>query len=52
MAKAIAAAPVKERFLKLGFEARGSAPAEFAAFIKDEVASYARVAQAAGVKPE
>jgi tripartite-type tricarboxylate transporter receptor subunit TctC len=52
MVKATSAAPVKERFLKLGFESHGSSPAEFAAFMKEEVSRYAEVAKAAGVKPQ
>jgi len=35
-----------------GAEAVGSSPEEFAAFIKSETEKWARVAQAAGIKPE
>jgi tripartite-type tricarboxylate transporter receptor subunit TctC len=52
MAKATSASEVQDRFLKLGFEAHGSSPAEFAAFIQKEVPRYATVAKAAGVKPQ
>jgi len=51
MAKATSVAAIKERFTKLGFEAQGSTPVEFAAFIKEEVARYAEVAKAAGIEP-
>ena len=52
MAKATSVAAIKERFTKLGFEAQGSTPAEFAAFIKEEVARYAEIAKAAGIEPK
>ena len=51
MSKATSVAAIKERFAKLGFEAHGNSPAEFAAFIKEEVARYAEVAKAASIEP-
>jgi tripartite-type tricarboxylate transporter receptor subunit TctC len=36
----------------LGYEVSGSGPAEYAAFIKAETAKWAKVARAAGIKPE
>jgi tripartite-type tricarboxylate transporter receptor subunit TctC len=52
MTKATSVAAVKERFAKLAFEAHGNSPAEFAAFIKEEVVRYAEIAKAAGVEPK
>jgi tripartite-type tricarboxylate transporter receptor subunit TctC len=53
MAKATSVPAVRERFGKLAFEAHGSnSPAEFATFIKEEVARYAEVAKAAGIEPK
>jgi tripartite-type tricarboxylate transporter receptor subunit TctC len=36
----------------LGYEVSGDGPAEYAAFIKTETAKWAKVAKAAGIKPE
>jgi tripartite-type tricarboxylate transporter receptor subunit TctC len=52
MAKATSNPAVKSRFAKLAYEAYGNSPAEFAAFIKKEVARYAEIAKAAGVEPQ
>jgi tripartite-type tricarboxylate transporter receptor subunit TctC len=52
MTKATSVAAVKERFAKLAFEAHGNSPAEFTAFIKEEVVRYAEIAKAAGVEPK
>jgi tripartite-type tricarboxylate transporter receptor subunit TctC len=52
MAKATSNPAVKSRFAKLAYEAYGNSPAEFAAFIKKEVARYAEIAKAAGVQPK
>ena len=40
---------VKERFRGLGVEAVGNTPAEFAAFLKDETAKWARAVKKAGI---
>ncbi len=52
MRKAVAQPQVKERFAPLGLDPRSDSPAEFATFIKDEVARYAAIAKIAGIEPE
>lgn len=52
MRKAVAQREVKERFAPLGLDPRSDSPAEFAAFIKAEVARYAAIAKIAGIEPE
>lgn len=42
---------VRERLDLLGFEARGSTPGEFRAFLKEEVKRWQRVIKDAGIKP-
>src|SRR6478735_4638492 len=51
-AKALAQPDVKERLGLLGFEPIGSTPAEFAAFIDAESATYERIIREAGIKTE
>ena len=41
---------VVERFAVQGFEAIGGSPAEFAAFIRQDVAKYAKLVKAAGIR--
>ncbi|MCC6532508.1 MAG: tripartite tricarboxylate transporter substrate binding protein [Burkholderiales bacterium] len=43
---------VKERLAALGAEAAGSSPAEFAAFVRAEIAKWARIVKLAGLKAE
>lgn len=43
---------VNERMAALGMEARAMPPAEFQAYVKSEIAKWAKVVKAAGVKPE
>jgi tripartite-type tricarboxylate transporter receptor subunit TctC len=43
---------VKERFAKQGVEVRTTTPEEFGAFIKSEVARWAKVIQEAGIKAD
>jgi tripartite-type tricarboxylate transporter receptor subunit TctC len=50
--RALRDAEVGKRLAADGAEAVGSSPEEFAAFIKSETEKWARVAQAAGIKPE
>jgi len=45
-------AETRERLLAQGFEPVGSTPAEFGAYIKAEIAKWAKVIKAAGIKPE
>lgn len=47
-----AMADVRMRFSELGIEPAASSPSEFAAFIRAEVARFAKLAKLAGVKPE
>ncbi len=50
MRKAVAAPETRERFAKLGFDAVGSTPSEFATFMAEERARYKRVVDAAGIR--
>jgi len=52
LTKILQAQDVKERFANLGVDAATSTPADFGAFIKTEVAKYARLIQQVGVKVE
>jgi tripartite-type tricarboxylate transporter receptor subunit TctC len=52
LVKTLAQPDVKERLGVLGFETVGSTPAEFATFIDDESAKYARIIKEAGIKTE
>ena len=48
--KALATAEIKDKLTALGVEGIGSTPAEFGALLKEEVAKWARVIKAAGLK--
>ncbi|HEU5178626.1 MAG TPA: tripartite tricarboxylate transporter substrate binding protein [Burkholderiales bacterium] len=48
--KALADPDVKKRFADLGVEAVSSTPEQFAAFIKDEMAKYAKLIKEANIK--
>ena len=50
--KALASPEVKERFLKLGADAWTLKPEQFDAYIKDEIASNAKLVKAAGLTPQ
>jgi tripartite-type tricarboxylate transporter receptor subunit TctC len=50
--KMLAQPDVKERLAALGAEGVGNSPAEFAAFIRAEIAKWARIVQQAGLKAE
>ena len=52
LAKIVAQPDFKERLAVLGFEPAMNTPNEFSAFIKSEVEKFAKLAKAAGVKPE
>jgi tripartite-type tricarboxylate transporter receptor subunit TctC len=43
---------VRQRLLNDGAEPVGSSPEEFAAYLRAETAKWAKVVQAAGIKPE
>jgi tripartite-type tricarboxylate transporter receptor subunit TctC len=49
--KALASPEVKERFLKLGADAWTLKPEQFDAYIKEEIASNAKLVKAAGLTP-
>jgi len=50
--KALAQPDTRERLATLGAEGVGNSPEEFHAFFKDEIAKWAKVVQAAGLKVE
>ncbi|MEF7614664.1 tripartite tricarboxylate transporter substrate binding protein [Aquincola sp. MAHUQ-54] len=50
--KALASPEVKDRFAKLGADAWTLQPEQFDAYIKDEIASNARLVKAAGLSPQ
>ena len=50
--KALADAAVKERLVNGGNDTMDMSPQEFARFVRSEIADYAGVLQAAGVKPQ
>jgi len=50
--KALASPDVKERFAKLGADAWTLKPEQFDAYIKDEIASNAKLVKAAGLQPQ
>jgi tripartite-type tricarboxylate transporter receptor subunit TctC len=52
LTKILQSQDVKERFATLGVDATSSTPADFSAFIKTEVAKYAKLIQQVGVKVE
>lgn len=43
---------MRERFAHEGAEAIGNSPAEFTAFIKSEMAKWAKVVKATGIKAD
>lgn len=49
--KIIASPEITRRFVNDGLEPIGNSQAEFAGFIRDEIAKYARVTRAANIKP-
>ena len=51
-AKALRSPALKEQFAAQGLEATPSSPAEFGAYLKSEVAKWARVVKASGAKPD
>jgi tripartite-type tricarboxylate transporter receptor subunit TctC len=50
--KMLAQPDVKERLAALGAEGVGNSPAEFAAFVRAEIAKWARVVKQAGLEPQ
>lgn len=52
VAKAVRSPMITERLGDQGFEPAGSTPEQFAAYIKDEIARYARIVKEANIKAE
>ena len=52
IARILETSEVKERLAQQGAEPIGNTPAEFDAFIKSEMAKWAKVVQDAGISPE
>jgi tripartite-type tricarboxylate transporter receptor subunit TctC len=52
LVKVMQDAEVKKKFADLGVEAVYSTPEQFAAFIKSEMAKYAKLIKEAGIKVE
>ncbi len=50
--KILGAPEVKERFAREGAEPVGSTPEQFGAFIKSEMAKYAKLIKAAGIRAD
>ena len=50
LVRALQDADVKKRFADLGVDAVSSTPEQFAAFIKDEMAKYAKLIKEANIK--
>ncbi|TSA10364.1 MAG: tripartite tricarboxylate transporter substrate binding protein [Betaproteobacteria bacterium] len=50
--RALADPGVRERLAKLGNDTMNMTPAEFSQFVRREIDDYARVTQAAGIKPQ
>jgi tripartite-type tricarboxylate transporter receptor subunit TctC len=51
-AKAVASADIQSKFEKLGIEPAGNTPEQAAKFLDEEIAKWAKVISAAGVKAE
>jgi tripartite-type tricarboxylate transporter receptor subunit TctC len=51
-AKAVSGAELRERLVQMGIEPVGSTPEQFAQFLGDEIAKWAKVINTAGVKAE
>jgi tripartite-type tricarboxylate transporter receptor subunit TctC len=52
VAKILASADIKERFMVEGLEPMGGTPEDFAKFIRSEIDKYAKVIKAAGVRQQ
>ena len=52
LVKILRSTDIREKMASEGVEAVGSTPQEYAAHIKAELASYARVVKAAGIKAD
>jgi len=52
VARAVSSPDLRGEFAKLGFEPMSSTQADFARFVRSEMESAARIAKAAGIKPQ
>jgi tripartite-type tricarboxylate transporter receptor subunit TctC len=52
VARAVKSPQAQERLGDIGFDPVGSTGAEFAAYIKDEIARYAKIVKEANIKAE
>jgi tripartite-type tricarboxylate transporter receptor subunit TctC len=52
MAKIVTLPDIRDRFAALGIEPAANTPEQFALLVKAEVEKFARLAKAAGIKPE
>jgi len=52
LSKALANPDTRKQMEAIGYEVAGEGPSEYAAFIKAEMEKWAKVAKAAGIKPE
>jgi tripartite-type tricarboxylate transporter receptor subunit TctC len=50
--RVVAMPDTRERFAGLNLEPVGSSPQAFAAFLKEDLQRYARIAKAAGIEPQ
>jgi tripartite-type tricarboxylate transporter receptor subunit TctC len=50
--KLLQAAQLRERFAAQGLDVHGNSPAEFSAYLREEIARWGKVVGAAGIKPE
>jgi tripartite-type tricarboxylate transporter receptor subunit TctC len=52
LARIVTEADTKEKLAKLGNDTMSMTPSEFSAFVRREIADYARIIKAAGIKPQ
>jgi tripartite-type tricarboxylate transporter receptor subunit TctC len=52
LVKALRSADIREKLTGLGMEAVGGTPEQYSAHIKEELAKYARLVKAAGIKAD
>jgi tripartite-type tricarboxylate transporter receptor subunit TctC len=52
LAKPLKDPGTRKQMEALGYEVSGDGPAAYAAFLKTEIEKWAKVAKAAGIKPE
>ena len=52
LVKIMQAPEIRERFMADGFEPAGLTPDQFAKYLREEIAKWAKVVKIAGIKPE